>query len=98
MSKMVNASSTDIIMESKKYVAEMNEIMRSIYMGEYVIVKYQDFENSKVTVDKTGEICYIHPNKTYFNVKFDDTGVEESFYPSDIAKGTVRLHPEGRFE
>lgn len=98
MSKTVKASSVDIIMESKKYVARMNEIMRSIYMGEYVIVKYQDFENSKITVDRTGEICYIHPNHTYFNVKFDDTGVIESYYPSDVAKGIVRLHPEGRFE
>lgn len=98
MSKTVKASSVDIIMESKEYVARMNEIMRSIYMGEYVIVKHQDFENSKMTVDKTGEICYIHPNKTYFNVKFDDTGVEESYYPSDVSNGTVRLYPEGRFE
>ena len=98
MSKTVKANSVDIIMESKKYVARMNEIMRSIYMGEYVIVKHQDFENSKMTVDRTGEICYIHPNKTYFNVKFDDTGVAESYYPSDVSNGTVRLHPEGRFE
>lgn len=98
MSKTVKASSVDIIMESKEYVVRMNEIMRSIYMGEYVIVKHQDFENSKMTVDKTGEICYIHPNKTYFNVKFDDTGVEESYYPSDVSNGTVRLYPEGRFE
>ena len=98
MSKTVKTSSTDIIMESKKYVARMDEIMRSIYMSEYVIVKHQDFENSKITVDKTGEICYIHPNKTYFNVKFDDTGVEESYYPSDVLKGTVKLYPEWRFE
>ena len=98
MSKTVKASSTDIIMESKKYVTRMDEIMRSIYMGEYVIIKHQDFENSKVTVDKTGEISYIHPNKTYFNVKFDDTSVTESYYPSDVLKGIVRLHPEGRFE
>ena len=98
MSKTVKASSTDIIMESKKYVARMDEIMRSIYMGEYVIVKHQDFENSKVTVDRTGEISYIHPNKTYFNVKFDDTSVTESYYPSDVLKGIVRLHPEGRFD
>lgn len=95
MSKMVKASNVDIIMESKKYVAQMNEIMRSIYIGEYVIVKHQDFENS---VDRAGEICYIHPKNTYFNVKFDDTSVAESYYPSDIAKGIVRLHPEGRFE
>ena len=94
MSKM----SADIILESKEYVSKMDEIMRSIYMGEYVIVKYQDFENSKVTVDRTGEICYIHPNHTYFNVKFDDAGVAESYYPSDVSNGTVRLHPEGRFE
>ena len=98
MSKTVKASSVDIIMESKEYTSRMNEIMRSIYMDEYVIVKHQDFENPKVTVDKTGEICYIHPNKTYFNVKFDDTGVAESYYPSDVSNGTVRLHPEGRFE
>lgn len=98
MSKTVKASSVDIIMESKKYVAEMNEIMRSLYIGEYVIVKHQDFENSKVTVDRTGEICYIHPKKTYFNVKFDDTSVTESYYPSDVSNGTVRLHFEGRFE
>ena len=101
MSKTVKASSTDIIMESKKYVARMNEIMCSLYMGEYVIVKYQDFENfenSKITVDKTGEISYIHPKNTYFNVRFDDTGVEESYYPSDVLKGIVRLYPEWRFE
>ena len=98
MSKTVKASSTDIIMESKEYVARMDEIMRSIYMSEYVIVKHQDFENSKITVDRTGEISYIHPNKTYFNVKFDDTGVEESYYPSDVLKGTVKLYPEWRFE
>ena len=98
MSKTAKASSMDIIMQSKEYVARMNEIMRSIYMGEYVIVKHQDFENSKITVDKTGEISYIHPNKTYFNVRFDDTGVEESYYPSDVLKGIVRLHPEWRFE
>lgn len=98
MSKTVKASNVDIIMQSKKYVSRMNDIMHSLYMGEYVIVKHQDFENSKVTVDKTGEICYIHPKNTYFNVKFDDTGVAESYYPSDVSKGIVRLHPEGRFE
>ena len=89
MSKMVKASSVDIVLQSKEYTSKMDEIMRSIYMSEYVIVKHQDFENSKITVDKTGEISYIHPNKTYFNVKFDDTGVEESYYPSDVLKGTV---------
>ena len=98
MSRTVKASSLDIIMQSKEYTSRMNEIMRSIYMDEYVIVKHQDFEDSKVTVDRAGEICYIHPNKTYFNVKFDDTGVAESFYPSDVSNGTIRLHPEGRFE
>ena len=98
MSKTVKASSTDIIMESKEYTSKMDEIMRSIYMGEYVIVKHQDFENSKVTVDKTGEISYIHPKNTYFNVRFDDTGVEESYYPSDVLKRIVRLYPEWRFE
>ena len=72
--------------------------MRSLYIGEYVIVKHQDFENSKVTVDKTGEISYIHPKNTntYFNVRFDDTGVEESYYPSDVLKGTVRLYKKRR--
>ena len=98
MSRMVRASSVDIIMQSKEYTSKMDEIMRSLYIGEYVIVKHQDFENSKITVDRTGEICYIHPNKTYFNVKFDDTSVTESYYPSDVLKGIVRLHPEGRFE
>ena len=98
MSKTVKASSMDIIMQSKEYVARMNDIMRSIYMSEYVIVKHQDFENSKVTVDKTGEISYIHPKNTYFNVRFDDTGVEESYYPSDVLKRIVRLYPEWRFE
>ena len=98
MSKMVKTSSVDIIMQSKEYTSKMDEIMRSLYIGEYVIVKHQDFENSKITVDRTGEICYIHPNKTYFNVKFDDTSVTESYYPSDVLKGIVRLYPEGRFE
>ena len=98
MSRMVKTSSVDIISQSKEYVSKMDEIMRSIYIGEYVIVKHQDVENSRETVDRTGEICYIHPNKTYFNVKFDDTGVAESYYPSDVSNGTVRLHPEGRFE
>ena len=98
MSKMVKTSSVDIIMQSKEYTSKMDEIMRSLYIGEYVIVKHQDFENSKITVDRTGEISYIHPKNTYFNVKFNDTGVEESYYPSDVAKGTVRLHPEWSFE
>jgi hypothetical protein len=89
MSKTVKASSTDIIMESKEYTSKMDEIMRSLYIGEYVIVKHQDAENLRETVDRTGEICYIHPKNRYFNVKFDDTGVEESYYPSDVLKGTV---------
>ena len=89
MSRMARASSVDIISQSKEYVSKMDEIMRSIYIGEYVIVKYQDVENSRETVDRTGEICYIHPNHTYFNVKFDDTGVAESYYPSDVINGTV---------
>ena len=90
MSKTVKASSVDIIMESNEYVARMNEIMRSIYIGEYVIVKHQDAESSKEIVDRIGEISYIHPKNTYFNVKFDDTGVEESYYPSDMIEGIVR--------
>ena len=98
MSRMVKTSSADIILESKEYVSKMDEIMRSIYIGEYVIVKHQDFENSKVTVDRTGAICYIHPKNRYFNVKFDDTGVEESYCPSDVIKGTVRLCSESRVE
>lgn len=98
MSRMARASSVDIIMQSKEYTSKMDEIMRSLYIGEYVIVKHQDAENSRDTVERTGEICYIHSNKTYFNVKFDDTGVEESYYPSDVLKGTVRLYPEWRFE
>ena len=98
MSKIVKVSGVDIILQSKEYTSKMDEIMRSLYIGEYVIVKHQDFENPKVTVDKTGEISYIHPKNTYFNVKFDDTSVSESYYPSDVAKGTVRLYPEWRFE
>ena len=98
MSRMMRASSVDIIMQSKEYTSKMDEIMRSLYIGEYVIVKHQDAENSRDTVDRTGEIRYIHPKNTYFNVKFDDTGVEESYYPSDVLKETVRLYPEWRFE
>ena len=98
MSKMVNASSVDIILQSKEYTSKMDEIMRSIYIGEFVIVKHQNAENPKETVDRIGEICYIHPKGRYFNVRFDDTGVEESYYPSDVLNRTVRLHPEGRFE
>ena len=97
---MPKTVSVDIIMQSKEYTSRMDEIMRSLYIGEYVIVKHRDFENenSRKIIDKTGEISYIHPKNTYFNVKFDDTGVEESYYPSDVLKGTVRLYPEWRFE
>ena len=102
MSKTVKASSVDIISQSKEYTSKMDEIMRSLYVGECVIVKHQDAESSKEIseeiIDRTGEISYIHPKNTYFNVRFDDTGVEESYYPSDVAKGTVRLYPEWRFE
>ena len=98
MSKTVKASSMDIIMQSKEYTSKMDEIMRSLYISEYVIVKHQDAENSRDTVDRTGEISYIHPKNTYFNVKFNDTGVEVSYYPSDVLKGTVRLCPEWKFE
>ena len=97
MSKVVKASSADIILQSKEYTLRMDEIMRSLYISEYVIVKHQDAENSRDTVDRTGEICYIHPKNTYFNVKFDDTGVTESYYPSDVLKGIVGLYPEWRF-
>ena len=98
MPKTVKASSVDIILQSKEYTSKMDEIMRSLYISEYVIVKHQDAENSRDTVDRTGKISYIHPKNTYFNVKFDDTDVEESYYPSDVLKGTVRLYPEWRFE
>ena len=98
MPKTVKASSVDIIMQSKEYTSKMDEIMCSLYIGEYVIVKHQDAENSWDTIDRTGKISYIHPKNRYFNVRFDDTGVEESYYPSDVAKGTVRLYPEWRFE
>ena len=97
MSKIVNTSSIDIISQSE-YTSKMDEIMRSIYMGEYVIVKHQDAESPKETVDRTGEICYIHPKDRYFNVKFDDTGVKESYYPSDVLNGTVRLCSESKVE
>ena len=100
MPKTVKASSIDIILQSKEYTSKMDEIMRSLYIGEYTTVKYQDAEgeSSKVTVDRTGKISYIHPKNRYFNVRFDDTDVEESYYPSDVLKGTVRLYPEWRFE
>ena len=94
MSRMVKTSSADIILESKEYVSKMDEIMRSIYIGEYVIVKHQDVENPRETVDRTGTICYIHPKDRYFNVRFDDTGVAESYYPSDVINGIVRLQNE----
>ena len=97
MSRMVRASSVDIIMQSKEYTSKIDEIMRSLYIGEYVIVKHQD-ENSREIIDRTGKISYIHPKNRYFNVRFDDTGVEESYYPSDVLKETVRLYPEWRFE
>lgn len=89
MSKMVKASNVDIILQSKEYTSKMDEIMRSLYISEYVIVKHQDAESSREIIDRTGEICYIHPKNRYFNVRFDDTGVEESYYPSDVLKGTV---------
>ena len=98
MSRIVKTSSADIILESKEYVSKMDEIMRSIYIGEYVIVKHQDAENSRETVDRTGTICYIHPKNRYFNVKFDDTGIEESCYPSDVINGTVKLCSESKVE
>ena len=91
MSRMARASSVNIIMQSKEYTSKMDEIMRSLYIGEYVIVKHQDAENSREIIDRTGKISYIHPKNRYFNVRFDDTGVEESNYPSDVLKGTVRF-------
>ena len=98
MSKVVKASSADIILQSKEYTSRMDEIMRSLYIGEYVIVKHQDAENSREIIDRTGKISYNHPKNRYFNVRFNDTDVEESYYPSDVVKGTVRLYPEWRFE
>lgn len=96
MSRMARASSVDIIMQSKEYTLKMDEIMRSLYIGEYVIVKHQDAENSREIIDRTGKISYIHPKNRYFNVRFDDTEVEESYYPSDVLKGTV--YSESRAE
>ena len=97
MSRMVRASSVDIILQSKEYTSKMDEIMRSLYIGEYVIVKHQDAENPKeIIIDRTGKISYIHPKNRYFNVRFDDTDVEESYYPSDVLKGTV--YSESRAE
>ena len=93
---MSKTSSVDIIMRSKEYTSRMDEILRSLYIGEYVIVKHQDAENSRDSVDRTGKISYIHPKDRYFNVKFDDTRVEESYYPSDVLKGTV--YSESRAE
>ena len=53
---MSKTSSVDIIMRSKEYTSRMDEIMRSLYISEYVIVKHQDFENPKEIIDRTGEI------------------------------------------
>lgn len=90
----------NIIATSQNYVRQLNDIRRSIYIGEFVNVKYQDPEvaSKKYTIDRTGEICYIHKDGTYFNVRFDDTGVQESYFLSDVLKGVVRLHSEGRFD
>lgn len=91
----------NIITTSQKYVRQLNDIRRSIYIGECVNVKYQDVnvkyqdpevQSKRYTIDRTGTICYIHKNGIYFNVKFDDTGVQESYFPSDVLEGIVRLH------
>ena len=84
----------NIITTSQRYVRQLNDIRRSIYIGECVNVKYQDpeFQNKRYTIDRTGTICYIHKNRTYFNVRFNDTGVQESYFPSDVLEGIVRLH------
>ena len=50
MSKIVKVSGVDIILQSKEYTSKMDEIMRSLYIGEYVIVKHQDFEDRKSVV------------------------------------------------
>ena len=56
MSKVVKASRADIILQSKEYTSKMDEILRSLYIGEYVIVKHQDIENPKEIIDRTGKI------------------------------------------
>lgn len=88
------------IIATQSYVRQLDDVRRSIYIGEFVNVKHQDPEiaSKKYTIDRTGEICYIHRDGTYFNVKFDDTGVQESYFPSDVLEGVVRLHSEGRFD
>lgn len=91
-------TNTELIIQSNNYVSRLKNVMQSIYMGEYVTVKHRNAENTRAVVDTTGEICYIHSDNAYFNVKFDNTGTTESYYPSDILEGVVKLHSEGRFD
>lgn len=83
----------NIIITSQKYVRQLNDIRRSIYIGECVNVRYQ--ESKRYTIDRTGTICYIHKNGIYFNVRFNDTGVQESYFPSDILEGIVLIDKKG---
>lgn len=87
----------NIITTSQKYVRQLNDIRRSIYIGECVNVKYQDPEvqSKRYAIDRTGTICYIHKNGIYFNVKFNDTGVQESYFPSDVLEGIVLIDKKG---
>lgn len=87
----------NIITTSQKYVRQLNDVKRSIYIGECVNVKYQDpeFQSKRYVINRTGTICYIHKNGTYFNVKFDDTGVQESYFPSDVLEGIVLIDKKG---
>lgn len=86
----------NIIATSQKYARQLDDVKRSIYIGEFVNVKYQDPEvqSERYAIDRAGTICYIHKNGTYFNVKFDDTGVQESYFPSDVLEGIVRLYSD----
>lgn len=87
----------NIIATSQKYVRQLDDIRRSIYIGEFVNVKYQDskVQSKRYTIDRTGTICYIHKNGTYFNIRFDDTGVQESYFPSDVLEGIVLIDKKG---
>lgn len=87
----------NIIATSQKYARQLNDIKRSLYIGEFVDVKYQDpeIQSKRYSIKRTGTICYIHKNRTYFNVRFNDTGVQESYFPSDILEGIVLIDKKG---
>lgn len=87
----------NIVATSRRYARQLDNIKRSLYIGEFVDVKYRDPEvqSKRYTINRTGTICYIHKNGTYFNVKFDDTGVQESYFPSDVLEGIVLIDKKG---